>query len=50
MHSTKRSARFGWRGLVAATVLLASGLGIVDGQPDLGGNVLTHPAGTYQRP
>ena len=49
MHSTKRSARFGWRGLVTATVLLASGLGIVGGQLDFGGNVLTHTAGTYQR-
>ena len=36
MHSTKRSARIGERGLVPAIVLLASGLGIDGGQLDLG--------------
>ena len=49
MHSRKGSARFGWRGLTLAAVMVATGLGIVGGQLDPGGNVLVHSSGTYQR-
>ena len=49
MHSTKGRTRFGWRGLALAAVRLATGLGIVGGQLDLGEHSLTHSAGTYQR-
>ena len=53
-HSTKGRTRFGWRGLVLAAVLLATGLGIVGGgltahQTDRSGHYATHTAGTYQR-